>query len=74
LLHEVEGLRTQIGHGGEVDAAWVLEHPGKPLLAFKVDGDRRRAGETAGEGRSVEEELSPVHRHSHRFQDCHQAR
>jgi hypothetical protein len=58
---------------GEVDAAWVLEHPGKPLLTVKVDGDRRQAGDSACEGRGVEEELSPVHRHSHRFQGCHQA-
>jgi hypothetical protein len=50
----------------------VLEHPGKPLVAFKVDGDRRQAGDAAREGCGVEEELSPVHRHSHRFQGCHQ--
>jgi hypothetical protein len=73
LPHEVEGLRAQIRDGGKVHAAWVLEHPGEPLRVFEVGGDRRQAGDTAGEGRGVEEELSPVHRHSHRFQGCHQA-
>jgi hypothetical protein len=51
----------------------VLEHPDEPFLVFEVGGGRRRAGDTAREGCGVEEELSPVHRHSHRFQGCHQA-
>jgi hypothetical protein len=73
LPHEFQGLRAQIGHGREVHAARVLEHPVKALLPFKVGGDRRHTSHAAREGGGGEEELSPVHRHSHRFQGCHEA-
>jgi hypothetical protein len=51
----------------------VFEDPDKPLLPFEVGGDRRSPGDATREGRSIEEDLSPVHRHSHRFQGRHQA-
>jgi hypothetical protein len=73
VLHQIEGLRAQVQDGGKVDAAWVFEDPDKPLLPFEVGGDRRCAGDATREGRCIEEELSPVHRHSHRFQGRHQA-
>jgi hypothetical protein len=73
VLHQIEGLDAQVRDGGEVHAAWVFEDPDKPLLPFEVGGDRRSPGDATREGRCIEEELSPVHRHSHRFQGRHQA-
>jgi hypothetical protein len=67
LIHEVQRLRAQVGDAREIDTAWMLEHPGNPLLPLKVGRERWHAGHAACEGGGVEEELSPVHRHSHRY-------
>jgi hypothetical protein len=61
LLKESSGLLAQVGDGRQVHAAGVLEHPGNPLLAFKVCRHRRDAGHAGREGRGVEKKPSPVH-------------
>jgi hypothetical protein len=73
LPEQVQGLLAQVRDSLNIHTARVLEHPDKPLLPFEVGGDRRDTGHAAREGRCVEEELPPVHRHPHRFQGCHEA-
>jgi hypothetical protein len=61
LLKEPSGLLAQIRDRRQVHATRVLEHPGNPLLAFKVCGHRWDTGHAGRESRGVEKKPSPVH-------------